>query len=158
MEKKDNKEIPSRPASIKTLCDKCGGVLSGAYLLHSKGKECDCPPKCEPCNGSGIESLTPTKEPRVSAEEIANALDEAINGLSWRIEEEPETADKSDYEKLDEWKKVLASYRLSSKQGEGEPCSTKCKYENKEYILDPHGCKCIECGFSQEEKRLWKSR
>lgn len=38
-------KIPTRPASIKTQCDKCGGWLSGAYLLHAKGKECNCSKK-----------------------------------------------------------------------------------------------------------------
>ena len=48
--------IPTRPASIKTKCDKCGGWLSGAYLLHAKGKQCKCSPM--------------TDKPKESAEEI----------------------------------------------------------------------------------------
>lgn len=39
-----------------------------------------------------------------------NCFTEAIAGMAWRIETEPETLDSSDYEKFDEW--VLAMSKL----------------------------------------------
>ncbi len=39
---------------------------------------------------------------------LREALQEAVTGLEWRIETDPMTIDESDYEALNEWKKVLA--------------------------------------------------
>jgi hypothetical protein len=42
--------------------------------------------------------------------ELLQCLCEAITGLDWRMEAEPETIDESDYEKIEEWKKTLSKF------------------------------------------------
>jgi len=44
------------------------------------------------------------------AEILLLCLNEVITGLEWRIENEPTTLDKADYEKYDEWTKTLRNY------------------------------------------------
>lgn len=40
------------------------------------------------------------------------ALNEAITGFEWKVENDPISLGKSDYEKLDEWTKTLKNYPL----------------------------------------------
>lgn len=44
------------------------------------------------------------------ATEVLNALDEACNGMEWRVESEPESLDESDYEALGKWRDILKRY------------------------------------------------
>ena len=49
----------------------------------------------------------------VDKKDIENLLfcvNESITGIDWRIENEPETIDKIDYEKYDEWTAVLRQF------------------------------------------------
>lgn len=39
--------------------------------------------------------------------ELLEALQEAVRGFEWRMENAPETLDKSDYDKYDEWMDVI---------------------------------------------------
>jgi hypothetical protein len=39
--------------------------------------------------------------------QLEEGLEDAVRGMEWRIENEPMSIDKSDYEKLDEWKSLL---------------------------------------------------
>jgi len=46
-------------------------------------------------------------ELRLENTNLKEALQSAVNGLEWHKEENPLTFDKSDYEKLSEWKELL---------------------------------------------------
>lgn len=72
-------------------------------------------------------------------EKAKEFIEATVNGLKWRIENEPETLDKSDYEHYDNGKKLLNEYANQHNEVE-------CKHTHKERSYDGY-VYCQICGM-----------
>lgn len=74
--------------------------------------------------------------------QLRDALQDAITGLQWRIENQPTACDNSDYEKVDEWQKLL------EQANEIVPIMRRCETcgnDNLHTYLPLEGWQCCEC-------------